>query len=121
MRDRGPNLRVLVVASDRRFRAVTSTLLTQRGCVVSVDDGSGRLPEGSAGERAEVVILDATRSLTAAARTAARLESLRPPVGVVAVSADPSERLAALPVLAKWDSFDALFGAVQRAGGRLDA
>src|SRR5947208_461225 len=32
--------RVLIVAADRRFRAVASTLLTQRGCRVNVHEGA---------------------------------------------------------------------------------
>ena len=118
MRNRDSNLRVLVVAGDRRFRTVTSALLAQRGCSVSIHDGSCEIPQSAARERADVVVLDATRSLTAAALTAGQLRSLRPPVGVVAVSSDPLEQLPTLPVLPKWGSFDALFGAVQRMRGQ---
>ena len=109
--------RVLLVATDRRFRAAASALLAQRGCSVSVHDGPGEVRERAARDRAHVVVIDASSSLTAAARTAARLQTLRPAVGVVAVSSDPQEQLMALPLLPKWGSFDALFLAVQRARG----
>lgn len=111
--------RVLLVAHDRRFRAAASALLAQRGCWVSVHDDAEPVAARATRERAQVVVIDATPSLTAAARTAARLESLRPMVGVVAVSDDPHEHLAALPLLPKWGSFDALFLAVERARGRV--
>ncbi len=109
--------RVLLVATDRRFRAAASTLLAQRGCSVSVHDGSGEVRARAARDRADVVVIDASLSLTAAAQTAARLQTLRPAVGVVAVSSDPQEQLMALPLLPKWGSFDDLFLAVQRARG----
>jgi DNA-binding NtrC family response regulator len=123
MREREPrraddSTRVLLVARDRRFRTVTSALLAQRGCSVSVDDGSEEVPLRAARDRAEVVVLDATSSLTAAAQTAARLQALQPPVGVVAVSGDPHPRLNALAVLPKWGSFDSLYLAVQGARKR---
>lgn len=110
--------RVLLVACDRRFRVATSALLAQRGCSVSVHDGSDEVTERAARDRAQVVVIDASTSLTATARTAARLQNLRPAVGVVAVSDSPDEQLTALPLLPKWGSFDALFLAVQRARGR---
>ena len=66
-------------------------------------------------EAADVVVIAASASLTAAAREAARLGSLNPPVGIVAVSADASLGLATLPVLPKWSPFDALFAAIERA------
>ena len=63
--------RVLVVATDRRFRAVASTLLTQRGCEVSVHPVRDDIRAHAARERIDVVVLDATASLTGAAETAA--------------------------------------------------
>ncbi len=89
---------------------------------MSVHEGAGGITERAASERAQVVVIDASSSLTAVARTAARLQTLRPAVGVVAVSDDPREQLSALPLLPKWGSFEALFHAVQRAHGeRSDA
>lgn len=107
--------RVLVVATDRRFRAVTSALLSRRGCEVSVHPPGGDIRAQAARERVDVVVIDATASLTAAAHTAARLETLDPKVGLVAVSSDPSKRLAALPVIPKWGSLEGLYRAIERA------
>ena len=110
--------RVLVVATDRRFRAVASTLLTQRGCEVSVHPVRDDIRAHAARERIDVVVLDASASLTAAAETAARLQTLRPQVGLVAVSSDPRERLATLPVVPKWGSVEALYRAIESARNR---
>ena len=113
--------RVLVIASDRRFRGVAATLLTQRGYAVAVGGRGEDIAELAVRERADVVIIDASTSLTVAAREAARVGSLRPRVGVVAVSDGSSHGLAALPVLPKWSSFDEVFEAIDRVradGGR---
>jgi DNA-binding NtrC family response regulator len=111
-----PRSRVLLVANDRRYRAVTATLLSQRGYDVAAGSGDEDVVELAVRERAQVVVLDASSSLTEAACQVARLDSLRPRVGVVAVSTDSGSRLAALPVLAKWCEFDELSAAVDRAG-----
>jgi uncharacterized protein len=107
--------RVLLVANDRRFRAVASTLLTQRGYSVAVGDHSQDVTEFAAREGAEVVVIDATASLTSVARDVARLEALRPRVGVVVVSAEPRDGLIALPLISKWNSFEVLFEAIEQA------
>jgi CheY-like chemotaxis protein len=106
--------RVLLVTTDRRFRALASTLLSQRGYAVIVSRGSEDVSELAERERADVVLLDATASLTAVARQSARLGSLPTPVGVVTVSGESAGSLAALPVLAKWSSFDEVLIAVDR-------
>ncbi len=72
--------------------------------------------KAAASESVDVVVIDATASLTTAARDAARLSSLRPPVGIVAVSADSHSGLAALPVVPKWSPCEGLFDAIERAG-----
>jgi DNA-binding NtrC family response regulator len=113
-----PRARVLLVAHDRRYRAVTATLLSQRGYTVTASGREDDVVELAVRERADVVVIDATSSLTAAARQAARLDSLRPRVGVVAVAANSSTGLTALPVLPKWASFDQLSAAIERAGAQ---
>jgi DNA-binding NtrC family response regulator len=107
--------RLLLVASDRRFRAVASALLTQRGYVVIIGDARANVTELAAREGAELVLLDASGSLTQAAADAARLATLRPAVPMVAVSAEPQRELAALPVISKWSSFDRLLAAIEHA------
>jgi CheY-like chemotaxis protein len=107
--------RVLLVAQDRRFRAVAATLLSQRGYTVLVCRRGDDVVDLAVREAVDVVLLDATTSLTAAAREAARLESLYPPVGIVAVSEETQPGLVAFPVLPKWTAFDDVFGAIDRA------
>jgi len=109
------SMRVLLAASDRRFRHTASLLLTRRGCAVSVADSLDAAAETATGEGAEVVVLDAGRSLTDAARTVAVLETLTPPVGVIVVADDPEQGLLHLPVLDRWGSFDILFAAIEEA------
>jgi uncharacterized membrane protein (UPF0127 family) len=74
---REPSMRVMVLSSDRRFREVASLLLARRSCAVSLAEGAGTLAERVARDGAEVVVIDAERSLAAAARrrSAVRLES----------------------------------------------
>ena len=109
--------RVLLTADDRRFRAMAATLLSQRGYAVSVCARGSDIAEIARRERADVVVIDASASLTAAARQAARISALRPLVGVVAVSTESPCGLAALPVVPKWGPFEALFAAIESAAG----
>jgi uncharacterized membrane protein (UPF0127 family)/CheY-like chemotaxis protein len=105
--------RVLVLAGDRRFRAVSAALLTRRGCAVVLAERTAGADELARRERAEVVILDAS-SLTAAEREVSQLAKLKPPVGVVVVGDESGARLSAMPVIAKWDSFEAIWEAIER-------
>jgi hypothetical protein len=57
-----------------------------------------------------VVVIDGGASQAAAARQAARLQALRPPVRVITVSGEGD---SALPVLSKWSSFDAVLTAIE--------
>src|SRR5438105_9793954 len=107
--------RVLLVASDRRFRAVACALLSQRGCAVTTHDELTGVAELATRARADVVVIDASPSLTATAQAAASLDRLRRPVGVVAVADDPEQRLSTLPVRPKWGAFDALYLAIEQA------
>jgi DNA-binding NtrC family response regulator len=110
-----PGRRVLLVADDRRFRALAGTLLTRRGYSVSVCARGEDLAAAAVRDGADVVVIDASASLTAAAREAARLAALHRPVGIVAVSGDPHTGLVALPVIPKWSPFQALLTAIERA------
>ena len=107
--------RVLVVGSDRRFRSVAAALLTRRGIAVTLREQMTGVAELAEREGAEVVILDAGTSLTAAAHEAAQIEKLDPPVGVVVVGDEPGSGLSAMPVLPKWGSFDGLYHAVEQS------
>lgn len=107
--------RVLLVADDRRFRALAATLLSRRGYAVSVCARTSDIAEMACREAADVVVLDASASLTSAAHQAAQLSALDPPVAIVAVSTDAHPGLAALPVVSKWGPAEALFAAIEHA------
>jgi uncharacterized membrane protein (UPF0127 family)/CheY-like chemotaxis protein len=111
----GDPMRVLLVAPDRRFRQTASLLLVRRGCVVSVADSAEQALELAGRDNAEVIVLDAGRSLTEAARNVATLQALSPPVGVVVVADEAEQGLLDLPVLDRWGSFEALYAAVEDA------
>ncbi len=106
--------RILLVAGDRRFRAVASTLLSRRGYRVLVPERDDDLALLAAREHVEVVLIDATSSLTEAARETARLQAMAPSVAVLAVSDEPDPALTSLPVLSKWGEFGSLFDAIER-------
>jgi uncharacterized membrane protein (UPF0127 family) len=111
----GAPTRVLVVAKDRRFRAVAAALLTQRGCTVTLGEPTEGLADLARREAADVVVLDAGVSLSSAAYGVAQIEALKPDVGVVVVGEEPDGEPLAVPVLAKWGSFEALYSAVEHA------
>ena len=107
-------LRVLVVGRDRRFLRVASVLLARRGCAVEVSDNPDELFDRVSTRRADVVVLDGTDSLRAAARAMAALEAQWPPVQVVVVYDDaghgPNNGLHVVP---KWGAFDRLAEVVE--------
>jgi uncharacterized protein len=107
--------RVLVVGSDRRFRSVAAALLARRGCAVTLGDRIEEVAELIRREAPDVIILDAGVSLTAAARGAAAIEMVSPPVGLVVVGDEPEHASSAMPVLPKWGSFDGLYSAIENA------
>jgi uncharacterized membrane protein (UPF0127 family) len=106
--------RLLLIASDRRFRAVASALLTRRGCSVTLGEWTTSLAGLATREAAEVVILEAGVSPAAAAREAAHLRTLDPPVGVVVVGEEPLDGPSSIDLLSKWGSFDGLYEEIQR-------
>lgn len=105
--------RVLLVAPERRFRAVAGALLSQYGCDVRVGEAAGDVAELARREVADVVVLDAGSSPAEAARKAARIESLDPRVGVVVVGDCALYGASTLPVLSKWESFGRIYEAIQ--------
>ena len=105
---------VLLVGNDRRFRAVASTLLSRRGHAVTVGGPDDDVVDLAVRARADVVLIDAGASLTAAARQAARLDALRPRVTVFTVGEESGEGLATLPVLFKWSCLHQVMDAIDR-------
>jgi uncharacterized membrane protein (UPF0127 family) len=113
--DSAAHTRVLIVGKDRRFRSVAMALLTRRGCAVTFGDRLAKVAELARQESAEVVVIDVGSSLPVAAREAAEIQTLDPPVGVVLVRDDRQEVLSAMPIVEKWGSFEDLCDAIERA------
>jgi uncharacterized membrane protein (UPF0127 family) len=107
--------RVLLVGTDRRFRAVAAMLLARRGYAVSVAERLSNAAELARRDRADVVVLDGSGSLAAAADQAAAIEEVDPTTGVVVVAELPDRGLLDLSLVAKWGSFDGLYGAIENA------
>jgi hypothetical protein len=108
-------IRVLLVGKDRRFRSVTSALLTRRGCAVTLGERFDLATMRATRESLDVVVIDADSSRIAAPCDVASLQTLHPSVGVVVVSDTPTEAVPTAPVLAKWGPFDELYCAIQTA------
>jgi uncharacterized protein len=113
--------RVLLITSDRRFRVLAAALLTQRGCSVTLAERMAGVAARATHEASDVVVLDATASMTAAAREAADVDALKPRVGVVMVAEETADTIAATLALPKWESFDRLHGAIEAARDRRGA
>jgi uncharacterized membrane protein (UPF0127 family) len=105
---------VLLISSDRRFRAVAAVLLAQRGYSVALGERLTETAQLARQTDARVVLLDTGGALTAAAREAAALEQLDSSVRVVMVAEQPEQQLSTMPVLGKWD-FEGLYGSIAHA------
>lgn len=108
-------MNVFVISGDRRFREVAAVLLERRGCEVATGDGTGGLARRLEREEIEVVVIDASRSLSTAARMAAAVQAMSRHVGIVIVEDQPKPTLPKLHTVPKWGSFPALYGAIERA------
>jgi DNA-binding NtrC family response regulator len=106
---------LLVISADRRFREMAAVLLARRGCEVVVGDETGGLAQRIERQEIEVVVIDASRSLAAAARVAAAVQAMSRPVGIVVVEDHPRATLAKLQTLPKWGAFGELFAAIEHA------
>jgi len=104
--------RVLVVTRDRRYLRTAGFLLARAGFVVDRAERVSEALELVDRHQPDVVVVDASGSLRAAARLAAAIEGLRPGARVVVVSED-GERSAAvnLRLFPKW-SVEALVSQV---------
>jgi uncharacterized membrane protein (UPF0127 family)/CheY-like chemotaxis protein len=113
--DDSSRTRVLLIGTDRRFRALASTLLTQHGYSVTVAESNTGLAETAQSESPDVVVFDAGSVPGVAALEAARLEALRPGIPIVLVTDETELNGSAISVVPKWGSFDGLHGAIENA------
>jgi DNA-binding NtrC family response regulator len=109
-------IRVLVLGADRRFLGVARLLLTRAGYAVEATESTRNLHDLVIRSRTNVVIIDASNSVTTAARTIAALRAEAAHVKVVAVAdhpeASPLENLRLLP---KWTDWPELVREVEGA------
>lgn len=102
-------LRVLVAARDGRFNRVAGFLLARRGFEVEILRRPSAMLDAVSRTGIDVVIVDASDSVSDTARTAAALEALHPHITVVVVAEDPADADGgALRVLPKWTSLESL-------------
>jgi len=102
-------LRVLVAARDGRFNRVAGFLLARRGFEVEILRRPSAVLDAVSRTGIDVVIVDASDSVSDTARTAAALEALHPHITVVVVADDPVDADGgALRVLPKWTSLESL-------------
>jgi hypothetical protein len=109
-------IRVLVVSRDRRFLRVARVLLMRAGFAVETAESSRNVNELIARCRINVAIIDASGSLTKAARTIGALGALAGHVKAVAVADRPDDsQLENLRLLPKWSHWEDLLSEVELA------
>jgi DNA-binding NtrC family response regulator len=101
-------LRVLVAARDARFNRVAGFLLARRGFEVESLRRPSALLETVSRTGVDVVLVDASDSVSETARTVAALDALHPHLTVVVVGDEPAEADATLRILPKWTSLESL-------------
>jgi uncharacterized membrane protein (UPF0127 family)/CheY-like chemotaxis protein len=114
-------LRVLVSTNDPRFNRVASFLLIREGFRVETTNESERVLAAVANKRADVVVLDGSQSLAAAARTVRAVAAVGSSVGVVVVTDADVGGLQTLATLPKWGPFEAIVSEIERAHARTHA
>ncbi len=110
--------RILLISGDRRFRAVAAALFIRRGWPVTVGRFEDDVGAMVAQDRPDVAVVDASHSLTLAARALATLKRDHRSITVVAVSEAHRPGLPALPTYPKWGSFDSLCLVIDQAHRR---
>lgn len=102
-------LRVLIVSSDHRFRAVIAMLITRRGCSAFSVSAAEHVAEMLVRERVDVALVDGIALLR---ELVAQSDATAPPVGIVLVGERAEPALAGMLSLAKWGTFEELFAAI---------
>jgi uncharacterized membrane protein (UPF0127 family)/CheY-like chemotaxis protein len=114
-------VRVLVSTNDPRFERVASFLLAREGFNVDATHDSDRVLSAAANKRTDVVVLDGSPSLAAAARAVRALAAVGSSVGVVVVTDANVTELQTLATVPKWGPFEAIVGEIERAHARTRA
>ena len=111
-----PEVRVALVARDRRFVRVASFLLGRHGYAVETARSPRSLISLLERTGADVIVVDGSDSSNAGAQTAALLATLEQPHGLVVVGETSDARpLRSRSALPKWSSFERLLEAIEHA------
>jgi hypothetical protein len=108
-------LRVLILSTDHRFRAVMAMLIARRGCPAFSASAPAALAETLLRERIDVLLVDGVELLRDATLDVERTDAAAPPIGVVLVGEPDQPASTALRSLAKWGAFGELFAAIVAA------
>jgi DNA-binding NtrC family response regulator len=102
-------LRVVVAAADARFGRVAGFLLARRGFEVELLRRPSDVLDVVFEKGVDIVILDATGSLSEAERSHAAIEASHPHVTVILVADEVAEtRYGTQQILPKWTSLETL-------------
>ena len=109
-------IRVLLGTRDEQFLRLAEFLLTRNGFAVETTKKIASAVDLVWHQRLDVVVLDASDSLSEAARTAAAIEALHPQVGVLIVCDDERPKPATgLPIMEKWEALETLSDDIRRS------
>jgi uncharacterized membrane protein (UPF0127 family) len=109
-------IRVLLGTRDDQFLRLAEFLLTRNGFTVEKTKEIANAVDLVWRNRLDVVLLDASDSLSEAARTAAAIEALHPQVGVLIVCDDERPKPATgLPIREKWEALETLSDDIRRS------
>jgi uncharacterized protein len=109
-------IRVLLATRDDDFMRLAHFLLTRNGFTVETTKKVSQSVDLVGRYWLDVVVLDASESLSEAARTVAAIEALHPQVSVLLVSDDERPKPnAALEVADKWEAVETLTEDIRRA------
>jgi uncharacterized protein len=109
-------IRVLLCTRDEQFLRLAEFLLTRNGFAVGTTKKIASAVDLVWRQRLDVVVLDASDSLSEAARTAAAIEALHPQVGVLIVCDDERPKPATgLPIMEKWEALETLSDDIRRS------
>jgi uncharacterized protein len=109
-------IRVLLATRDDDFMRLAHFLLTRNGFTVESTKKISQAVDLVGRYWLDVVVLDASESLSEAARTVAAIEALHPQVSVLLVSDDERPKPnAALKVADKWEAMETLTDDIRRA------
>jgi uncharacterized membrane protein (UPF0127 family) len=109
-------IRVLLGTRDDEFLRLAQFLLTRNGFAVESTKKVLNAVDLVGRQRLDVVVLDASDSLSEAARTVAAIEALHPQVGVLIVSDDERPRpTSGLEIVEKWEALETLTDDIRRS------